>query len=178
MIGRVCSLRHRILLLLTAIVASTVGFVPTADAWGTAACLITGTISFESPSATAATAKSGVWTIGPGQIECNGATAGYRIFGTGPFTGSGTYTALPDGGACFHHVGTGTVDYEIRSGAMIFHIQEAKRFLLAGAGEFTTPTLRGSLQLAPPFEGDCLTTPVTRATFIAQGFMLHREVLT
>lgn len=164
-----------LLLLVAALLSPVVGagVAPPAGALGAAACVITGTITFEPP---AVTAGSGVWHIGPGQIECNGMTNGYRIFGTGPFTGSGSYTGLPVGtGSCFHHIGTGEVDYVIRSGAMVFRMREAKRFVLAGAGEFATPTLRGSLQLAPPYAGDCLTTPVTRATFIAQGFIVHRE---
>ena len=177
MLGKVWVLRRRTLLLLAALLSTVVGVAPPAQALGGAACVITGTIQFEAP--TAATAGIGVWHIGPGQIECNGITNGYRIFGTGPFTGSGTYTGLPVGsGSCLHHIGTGTVDYVIRSGAMVFRMRETKRFLLAGAGEFTTPTLRGSLQLAPPYEGDCLTKPVTRATFIAQGFIVHRESFT
>jgi hypothetical protein len=171
-------LKRRLLLLLAAVAPSVVWVAPPAGALGAAACVISGTVSFDSPSTAPLTAGTGVWHIGPAQIHCNGVTNGYRIFGTGPFTGSGTYTALPAaGGSCFHHVGTGMVDYYIRSGAMVFHIQEAKRFLLAGAGEFTTPTLRGTLQLAPPYEGDCVTKPVTRATFVAQGAIVHREVL-
>ncbi len=173
MIGKVWTLGRRLILLLAALVPSVVGVAPAAQALGGAACVITGTIEFEAPSATAG---SGVWHIGPGQIECNGVTNGYRIFGTGPFTGTGTYTGLPVGsGSCLHHIGMGTVDYVIRSGAMVFRVREAKRFVLAGAGEFATPTLRGSLQLLPPYEGDCLIKPVTRATFIAQGFFVHRE---
>lgn len=169
-------MKRRLLLLLAAVVPSVVWVAPPAGALGAAACVISGTVSFNPPSAAPLTAGTGVWDIGPAQIHCNGVTNGYRIFGTGPFTGSGTYTGLPVGtGSCFHHIGVGEVDYVIRSGAMVFRMREAKRFVLAGAGEFATPTLRGSLQLAPPYDGDCLTTPVTRATFVAQGFVLHRE---
>jgi hypothetical protein len=28
--------------------------------------------------------------------------------------------------------------------------------------------MNGSFVIPPPYEGDCITTPVTRATFIAQ----------
>ena len=173
MIGKICPLGRRILLFLAALLPSVVGVVTPAQALGGAACLITGTIQFSAPvTATGA----GTWHIGPGQIECNGATNGYRIFGIGPFTGSGTYTALPVGtGSCLHHVGTGQVDYTIRSGAMVFRMRETKQFVLAAAGGFATPTLRGSLQFLPPYEGDCLLKPVTQATFIAQGVLVHRE---
>lgn len=176
MIGKICPLGSRTILMLAALAPSIVGVAAPADALGGAACTITGTIMFEPPTTAAG---SGMWHVGPGQIQCNGVTNGYRIFGSGPFTGSGTYTGLPVGtGSCLPHIGTGTVDYVIRSGAMEFRMRETKRFVLAGAGEFTTPTMRGSLQLMPPYEGDCATTPVTRATFIAQGFLVHREAFT
>ena len=66
-------------------------------------------------------------------------------------------------------MGTGTVDYIMRTGAAVHRIRETKHFTLAGAGKFVTPSLRGSLALVPPFDGDCVTKPVTRATFVAQG---------
>ena len=167
---------RRLLILLTGIVSTVVGFVPPAHALGGAACLITGTISFAKPSAMAATGDSGTWEIGPGQITCNGVIKGYRIFGSGPFTGSGTYAALPvGGGPCLQHVGTGMVDYVMRSGAMVWHMQEAQRFVLAAAGELATPTLRGAAKLAPPYEGDCVTKPVTRALFAAEVVMVNHH---
>jgi hypothetical protein len=158
------------LVLLAAVAPLVVGPVPSAGAVGAAACVIGGTMTFSAPSGSPAT---GTWSINPGQIDCNGALNGYRILGAGPFTGRGTYTALtPLGGPCLHLAGTGDVDYRIESGAMVFHMREAQRFLLAGAGEFSTPTLRGTLQLAPPYEGDCLTEPLSRATFTAQALIL------
>jgi hypothetical protein len=49
-----------------------------------------------------------------------------------------------------------------------YQLKEKNEFVLAGAGKFTTPSLKGSFIIPPPYEGDCITTPVTRATFIAQ----------
>jgi len=46
-------------------------------------------------------------------------------------------------------------------------VKEPHAFLLAGAGVFTTPTLRGTFQI-PLYEGNCLTAPVSRAMFLAQ----------
>jgi len=167
-------LGRRLLILLSALVPTLVGFVPPAHALGGAACLISGTITFSRPAATAATGESGTWDIGPGLITCNGVIKGYRIYGTGPFTGSGTYAALPvGGGPCLQHVGTGTVDYVMRSGAMVWHMQEAQKFVLAAAGEIATPTVRGPAKLAPPYEGDCVTKPVTRALFAAEVVMVN-----
>ena len=54
----------------------------------------------------------------------------------------------------------------------MFHKQEKQQFVVAGAGKLTTPSIRATLQLAPPYNGDCLTKPVTRATFAAQGVMV------
>ena len=165
---------RRLLILLSAIVPTVVGFVPPAHALGGAACLISGTISFAKPAGAQAT--GGTWAIGPGLITCNGVIKGYRIFGSGPFTGSGTYDALPvDGGPCLQHVGTGSVDYIMRSGAMVWHMQEAQKYVLAGAGELATPTLRGPANLAPPFEGDCVTKPVTKAFFAAEVVMVNHH---
>jgi hypothetical protein len=169
-------LGRRLLILLCALIPTVVGFVPSAEALGGAACLISGTINFSRPSATAATGDSGTWTISPGQITCNGVIKGYRIYGSAPFSGSGTYAALPvDGGPCMQHVGTGTVDYVMRSGAMIWHMQESQRFVLAAAGEIATPTLRGPATLAPPYDGDCVTKPVTRAFFAAEVMMVNHH---
>jgi hypothetical protein len=171
-------LGRRILFLFAVVVPAVAGLVPVggrvpvADALGGAVCTIGGLMTFSPPGAGGSPADAGVWRIGPGQIECDGALNGYRIFGTGPFEGSGTYTAVPAaGGPCLHHVGTGTVDYYIRSGAMIFHRHETHQFVLLGAGEFRTPTLRGTVQLVPPYDGNCLTKPVTRASFVAQAAM-------
>ena len=175
MIGKVRTLGRRLLILLSALVPTVVGFVPPAQALGGAACLISGTITFARPAG-AATGETGTWNIGPGQITCNGIIKGYRIYGSGPFTGSGSYEALPvAGGPCLQHVGTGMVDYVMRSGAMVWHMQEAEKFVLAAAGEIATPTLRGPAKLAPPYEGDCVTKPVTRAFFAAEVVMVNHH---
>ena len=172
---------RRILLLSAMVATSVVGFVPAASGLGGAACVISGTITFAPPATAAAAGSPGTWDIGPGQIQCNGIINGYRIWGTGHFSGSGTYTTLPVAGSTcghlVHHVGTGDVDYLMRSAAMLFRVRETKRFVLAGAGEFSTPSLRGAIQLLPPYEGDCVTKPITRATFVAQGRYLRTEPL-
>lgn len=161
---------RRVLLFLGVVATSVFGFVPPAHAFGAAACVIGGTISFTEPFGTTG---PGSWEINPGQIDCDGALNGYRIFGSGPFTGKGTYTGLlPAGGPCLQRMGKGTVDYTFQSGAMMFHKQEKQEFIVAGAGKLTTPSIRATLQLAPPYDGDCLTKPVTRATFAAQGTMV------
>ena len=155
-------------MLLAVVTPSVVGFVPAAEAIGGAVCTIGGTITFSPPSTGSA---EGLWSIGPAAISCQGALNGYHFYGQGPFSGSGSFTGpLPAaGGGCLPHVGTGTVDYIMRTGAAVHHIRETKHFTLAGAGKFVTPSLRGSLALVPPFDGDCVTKPVTRATFFAQG---------
>lgn len=162
-------MRLRILSLLPLVVSPFVVTVPAAEAIGGAACTISGTINFFPP---APGTDEGQWRIGPGAITCAGALNGYHFYGQGPFSGSGSYTGLPAGtGSCFHYLGTGTVDYVMRTGAMVHRIREAKRFTLAGAGAFVTPSLRGGLALAPPFEGDCLTKPLTQASFVAQALL-------
>jgi hypothetical protein len=45
---------------------------------------------------------------------------------------------------------------------------------LVGAGVFDTPTLHGPFQVSPPYDGDCLTKPVSRASFVAQ-VLLYRH---
>lgn len=172
---------RRILLLMAVVTTSVGGFVPAASGLGGAACVISGTITFTPPVAGAVMGSPGAWEIGPAQIQCNGMINGYRIWGTGPFSGSGTFTSLPVASdTCahlVHHVGTGNVDYLMRSAAMLFRMRETKRFVLAGAGEFSTPSLRGAIQLLPPYDGDCVTKPITRATFVAQGRYLRTEPL-
>jgi hypothetical protein len=149
-----------------------VGFVSTAEAIGAGTCTISGTIAFEPPNGPY---LRGVWNIRPGAIDCKGVYKRVDYFtGQGPFTGSGTYTVLPSGtGACLHQVGEGDVDYTFRTTNGWYHLKEKSEFVLAGAGKFTTPSLKGSFVIPPPYEGDCITTPVTRATFIAQVLLVR-----
>jgi hypothetical protein len=157
--------------LLVGLLLPLVGFIPAADAAGTAVCTISGTMNF-TPSSTA---TEGVWSIGPAVINCQGLFKGVqRITGPGSFRGSGSYTALPTGGGtCLQHVGTGTVDYLIPTSETNAQVSERHDFILAGGGAFTTPSLRGTFQASPPYDGDCVTKPVNRATFVAQATMLR-----
>jgi len=157
--------------LLVGLLMPLIGFIPAADAAGVAACAISGTINFAPSSTTAAT--QGLWSIGPAVINCQGLLKGVsRITGPGSFRGSGSYKALPvGGGTCLQQVGTGTVEYLIPTSDNDVHISERHDFILAGGGEFTTPSLRGAFQATPPYDGDCVTKPVTRATFVAQALM-------
>lgn len=44
---------------------------------------------------------------------------------------------------------------------------------MAGTGAFSTPTLRGTFQVTPPYDGDCQTTPLTKALFFAEASMVR-----
>jgi hypothetical protein len=149
-----------------------VAAVPTAEATGVAGCTITGTIDF-SPSS--ATSTLGSWSIEPAVIECRGLfRSRARILGPGSFAGSGTYSALLAGsGNCLHHTGSGTVHYRIPTTEADVHLTEPQSFVLAGAGVFSTPSLRGTFQVAPPYSGDCMTKPVTKALFVAEASMVR-----
>lgn len=165
-------MKRRIALLAGLILLPVVGAVPAARG-GVATCTITGTIHFVPP---AATATRGEWRIVPGAIRCYGTHTGPEYFlGQGPFSGSGSYTVLSAGpGACLHQVGEGIVEYEIPTSGPnpTFSVKEPHEFVMAGAGTFATPSLRGSFTVAPD-EGDCVSKPVTRATFIAQAVFLR-----
>jgi hypothetical protein len=139
------------------------GFTPTAGAVGYGACTILGTISF-SPQ----TPSTGTWAIGPATLDCQGIVGKRaRITGRGPLSGSGPYNTLAPG-ACFPQTGTGKVEYTIPTASGAIKVDEAVSDTLAGAGVFNTPTLNGTLQVAPPYDGDCVTKPLRRATFVAQ----------
>ncbi len=147
-----------------------VGHVPDAGATGTAACTITGTITF---SAGSLAALEGVWAIGPAVLSCQGLFNGYeRILGPGSFAGSGTYQALDGSGTCLRNFGTGTLDYTFPTSQADIHLVEPASYTLAGAGAFMSPSLRGTFQVAP-VEGDCVTEPVTSAVFVAQVSLLR-----
>jgi hypothetical protein len=164
-----------VVLLAGLVVLPLVGWVPPAEA-GAATCTITGTISFAPPAPAAA--AFGAWSINPGAITCYGLHKGpERFLGQGPFSGSGTYTLLSGGGFCLNQVGQGRVEYTIPTSGPgpTLHVREATQFVLAGAGRFTTPTMQGSVVVTPPYEGDCVSTPVTRATFVAK-VLLVRDV--
>jgi hypothetical protein len=149
-----------------------VGFIPPAEATGTAVCVISGTITF---SHSALTTTDGFWTIGPAVINCQGPYNGYeRITGPGRFAGSGTYTAFPYGsGTCLHSIGKGTVEYGFPTTAYDIHLVEPNSYTLVGAGTFSSPSLKGSFEVTPPYDGDCVTKPVTTALFVTQGWLLR-----
>lgn len=155
----------RFVAVLALVVLPVIGFTPAADAVGYGACTITGTITFSSR-----TLSAGTWTIGPAVIDCQGLIAARRrITGRGPFKGSGSFTALPPGeGACLRHSGSGKIDYTIPTTGGDIHISEPSNHTLVGIGVIDTPTLHGSFQLPPPYDGDCLTKPVTKVTFVAE----------
>ena len=162
----------RFVALLALMVGPVAGFAPAADAMGVAACTITGTMNF-APSAEGP--ERGAWTIEPAVISCQGLfRAKHRITGPGAFTGSGTYAEAAGGtGTCLHSIGTGQVDYVIPTSEATIRIQEPHDFVFAGAGAFTTPSLRGTFEVGPPYDGDCVTEPVTKATFIAQAVLVR-----
>jgi hypothetical protein len=155
----------RFVAVLALVVLPVLGFTSAADAVGEGACTITGTISFSTR-----TLSAGTWTIGPAVIDCQGIVAARRLItGRGPFSGSGSFTALPPGdSACLRQAGSGKVDYKIPTTAGPILVSEEEDHTLAGVGTFTTPSLHGSFQLAPPYDGDCLTKPVSRVTFVAE----------
>ena len=155
---------------------SFVASVPTAGATGGAACTIGGAMKFIPDPASPA---RGLWTIGPAVINCEGVFRGkHLITGPGGFTGSGTYSEVSAGsGTCLHNIGTGQVDYVIPTSEATNRIHEQHDFVFAGAGASTTPSLRGSFQATPPYDGDCVKEHVTRATFAAQAVMLRFDGL-
>ena len=143
--------------------ASFLAAVPAAEATAAGVCAISGTINF-SPSAS----LRGRWVISPGVIECRGFFFGWHsMLGRGSFVASGSYTAVPSGAGCVEQLGPGTVDYWIATTQQHVHVIEPHTFTLAGAGAFTTPTLRGTFQI-PLYDGNCVTTPRTTALFLAQ----------
>ena len=143
-----------------------VGPTPKADAFGVGACTIGGTITF-TPSE--GTPGQGNWAIAPGVIQCRGQFNTYEyMVRQGEFSGSGTYTSASSSETgCFRELGTGSVDYWITTDKQDIHVVEPYAFLAAGAGAFTTPTLRGAFQITT-YDGDCVTGTVTKASFLAQ----------
>ena len=161
----------RIVAVLAAVVLPAIGFAPPAHAVGYGACSIVGTITFSSK-----TPGAGTWTIAPAMIDCKGIIGKRaRPVGPGPFRGSGSFDALPPGGAaCLPQSGSGNVEYEIPTFTGVIKVSEPVNHTLAGAGVLDTPSLHGAFQIPPPYDGDCVTTPVTRARFMAQ-VVLYRN---
>jgi hypothetical protein len=136
---------------------------PAAEATAAGVCTISGTIKF-SPSAS----SQGRWAISPGVIECRGFFFGWHsMLGPGSFVAWGFYNAVPSGTGCVEQLGSGAVDYWIATTQQHVHIIEPHAFMLAGAGAFTTPTLRGTFQI-PLYDGNCVTTARTTTLFLAQ----------
>jgi hypothetical protein len=159
-------------LVLVLVALPLVRFAPAAEATGAAVCTISGTITFSPSSVTAA---RGSWAIEPAVIDCHGLfRSSDRILGPGRFAGSGSYTAVPQGsGPCLQWIGSGTVDYVIPTSEQDVHLTEPHSFVLAGAGSFTTPTLRGPFQVTSLEDADCVTKPVTTALFVAQVVLVR-----
>ena len=143
--------------------ASFLATAPAAEAKAAGLCTISGTINF-TPSA----APQGRWDISPGVIECRGFFFGWSpMLGSGSFVASGSYTAVPSGAGCVEQLGPGTVDYWIMTTDQHVPVIEPHSFTLAGAGAFTTPTLRGTFQI-PLYDGNCVATPRATTLFLAQ----------
>jgi len=151
-----------------------VGPAPPAGAVGAGVCTIGGTINF---SPTTDTGEQGAWNIAPATIACRGQyNTKELMLRYGSFTGSGSYTSLPSAqGGCLRQLGNGSVDYWITTEKQDIHVKEPHAFVLAGAGAFLTPTLRGVFQLIS-YDSNCLVGPVTKASFQAQ-VTLFRESL-
>jgi hypothetical protein len=160
----------RFVAVLALVVLPVLGFTPAADAVGEGACTITGTMSFS-----ARTLSTGLWSIGPAVIDCQGIVAARRLItGRGPFRGSGSFTALPPGdSACLRQAGTGKVEYTIPTSGGDILVSESEDHTLAGVGALNTTSLHGSFQLTPPYDGDCLTKPVSRVTFVAEMVLVR-----
>ena len=148
-----------------------IGLGPNAHAMGEAACVISGTIDFMPSSATPG---QGTWRIERSVLDCQGLFRAKRVItGPGEFSGSGTYTAVPTAAApCLHAVGTGEVEYTVPTMEADNRIREQHDFVFAGAGAFTTPSLRGSFQVVAPSEGNCLSKPM-KGTFVVEAVMVR-----
>jgi hypothetical protein len=108
-------------------------------------------------------------------ISCHGLFNGYeRILGPGKFSGTGSYGALPGpSGTCLRNVGSGKIDYTFPTTGADVHLVEPNDYTLAGVGAFTSPSLKGTFQITPPYEGDCVTKPITRALFLAEATLIR-----
>ena len=166
-------MRRTVGVLAALMLAMILGPAPAADAVGVGACTITGTITFI-PMGKGA--EVGAWDISPAQITCRGQFNTYELMlKQAGFRGAGSYQTLPSGeGGCLRELGTGTVDYWIPTEKQDVHMVEPNAFLLAGAGAFTTPTLKGVFQI-PAYDGNCLTTSVTKATFLAEVTLVRNS---
>ncbi len=143
---------------------------PTADASGVAVCAVSGTITFSPAPAPA----QSTWSVEPAKINCQDVFRAYdRFLGPGSFSGRSTYVSSPTGDGCLNYVGSGEVDYTLHTSEADVHIVEPHDFVLATAGAFTTPSLKGSLQALVPYDGSCITTSVTEAAFVAEGILVR-----
>ena len=162
-------MRRPVIVLLAVLAQPWLCGAPSAQANRAGGCVISGEIQF-TPTSDAA----GTWSIEPAVITCAGTYRGVRrITGPGTFHGVGTYRALADGtGSCLRQMGTGAVVYVIPTQEANLKFTEKNEFVLAGGGVFITPSIHAAFQLGPPFDGDCATHPLTRATFLAEASMV------
>jgi hypothetical protein len=146
---------------------------PPAHAFGAGVCVIGGTINFVPVAHEPGT---GAWNISPATIQCRGQyNTKELMLRNGSFTGDGSYTSVPNtDNGCLRQLGTGSVDYWITTQKQDVHIKEPNAFLAGGAGAFMTPTLRGVFQILS-YEGDCLASTVTRASFLAEVTLLRES---
>lgn len=151
---------------LGAVVLPIIGLVPTADAAGYGVCTLSGTITFKAHDQ-----SGGDWFIGPAILDCQGVSGRRRLLGKGSFTGSGTYASLAPAGGCLEETGKGTVEYRVPTTSGDILLKEAVTHTLAAAGVIDTETIHGLVQLAP--NGDCLTKPVARTSFVSQILFLR-----
>ena len=162
----------RILAVIALFVLPAIGLPAPAHAVGYGACTVVGTITFVEADALAST---GTWSIGPAILDCQGVIGKRaRIIGRGPFRGHGTFTAVaPAGGGCLRQTGTGSVNYEIPTATGTIKVEEAETHTLVGAGALETPSLHGTFQVPPPYQGDCVSKPVSKASFVAELVLIR-----
>src|SRR5258705_1875946 len=154
---------RRFVTVLALVALPVLGFSSTAGAIEEGACTISGTISFSSQAP-----STGVWTIGPAVIDCQGIVAARRLItGRGPFRGSGSFAALaPGDSGCLRQAGSGTLEYKIPTTAGDIVITEPANHTLAGIGSFNTPRLHGTFQGTPPHEEGGRAERKDRAQFL------------
>jgi hypothetical protein len=105
-----------------------------------------------------------------GTFACVGFIAGKQVTGAGTLAAAGVF-GLFTGAVCPQGVGGGTFFLTVPTTDGPMKVMSDYTFSWAGpAGALTGSTMSGTFEFTP-IEGDCISTPVTRATIHTRGVL-------
>jgi hypothetical protein len=152
------------LFLIALLLGSVFGVSSSAHAADNAVCTVSGPLTLK-PGLTMTSGRTTYSSHGPtGTIDCHGSAKGRQITGAGTLTNRGVIT-----GSCAQSTGSGRLVARIPTDAGTLRVSGKYTFQTVGAaGPFSGSVFSGTFEFLAD-AGDCVSSPLTRVTVLAQG---------